>query len=273
MTTQDPPPNGIDISRPNVARIYDYLLGGKDNFAIDREAAKQLQAVTPDMAGIVRDNRSFIGRVVHHVAAEGGIRQFLDLGGGLPTQTNVHEMAQQVVPDARVVYVDIDPVVWSHGQALLAHGDQVAMVRADLRKPETVMRHPDVLALLDLEQPVAVVCAAVLHFVADEDDPYRIIAEYRDHMAPGSYLAISHGATATAEEDPDDVVGGVTSVYRQASAQLHVRSLAGIQRFFDGFDLIDPGVVWINEWRPGPDFRSAGQPRSLRGGVGRRPSI
>ena len=112
MTTQDPPPNGIDISRPNVARIYDYLLGGKDNFTVDREAAKQLLAVTPDMAGIVRDNRSFIGRVVRHVATEGGIRQFLDLGGGLPTQTNVHEMAQRVVPDARVVYVDIDPVVW-----------------------------------------------------------------------------------------------------------------------------------------------------------------
>ena len=176
------------------------------------------------------------------MATEGGIRQFIDLGGGLPTQTNVHEMAQQVVPDARVVYVDIDPVVWSHGQALLAHGDQVAMVRADLRDPATVMRHPDVLALLDLAQPVAVVCAAVLHFVADEDDPYRIIAEYRDHMAPGSYLAISHGTTGSAEEDPDNIVGGVTSVYRQASAQLHVRSLAGIEGFFDGFDLIEP--VW-----------------------------
>ena len=270
MTTQNPPPNGIDISRPNVARIYDYLLGGKDNFTVDREAAKQLLAVTPDMAGIVRDNRSFIGRVVRHVADEGGIRQFLDLGGGLPTQTNVHEMAQRVAPDSRVVYVDIDPVVWSHGQALLAHGDQVAMVRADLRDPATVLRHPDVLALLDLTRPVAVVCASVLHFVADEYDPYRIIAEYRDHMAPGSYLAISHGATATAEEDPDDVVGGVTRVYRQASAQLHVRPLAGIQRFFDGFDLIDPGVVWINEWRPDPGVPPAGQPRSLRGGVGRK---
>jgi hypothetical protein len=271
MTTQSPPPNGIDSTRPNVARIYDYLLGGKDNFAVDREAAKQLLAVTPDMAGIVRDNRSFIGRVVRHLAEEGGIRQFLDLGGGLPTQTNVHEMAQQVAPDSRVVYVDIDPVVWSHGQALLAHGDQVAMVRADLRDPATVLRHPEVRALLDLTRPVAVVCASVLHFVADDDDPYRIIAEYRDQMVPGSYLAISHGASATAEEDPDDVVGGVTSVYRQASAQLHVRSLAGIRRFFDGFDLLEPGVVWINEWRTGPDFRSAGQPRSLRGGVGRKP--
>jgi SAM-dependent methyltransferase len=270
MTTQNPPPNGIDTSRPNVARIYDYLLGGKDNFAVDREAARQLLTMTPDMAGIVRDNRSFIGRVVRHLAAERGIRQFLDLGGGLPTQTNVHEMAQQVAPDARVVYVDIDPVVWSHGQALLAHGDQIAMVLADLREPGVVLRHPDVLRLLDLTQPVAVVCACVLHFVSDEDDPYRIVAEYRDHLAPGSYLAISHGTTGTAEEDPDDLVGGVTSVYRQASAQLHVRSLAGIQRFFDGFDLIEPGVAWINEWRTGPDFRSAGQHRSLRGGVGRK---
>jgi hypothetical protein len=215
MTTQNSPPNGIDISRPNVARIYDYLLGGKDNFAVDREAAKQLLTVTPDMAGVVRDNRSFIGRVVRHLATEGGIRQFIDLGGGLPTQTNVHEMAQQVEADARVVY-------------------------------------------------------SVLHFVADEDDPYRIVAEYRDHMAPGSYLAISHGTTGTAEEDPNDVVGGVTSVYRQASAQLHVRSLAGIRRFFDGFDLIEPGVVWINEWRPDPGIPPAGQPRSLRGGVGRK---
>jgi O-methyltransferase involved in polyketide biosynthesis len=270
MTTQHPPPHGIDITRPNVARIYDYLLGGKDNFAIDREAAKKLLAASPDMAGIVRDNRSFIGRAVRYLAEEMGIRQFIDLGGGLPTQTNVHEMAQRVAPDARVVYIDNDPVVWSHGQALLAHGDQVAMVRADLREPAVVLRHPEVLALLDLTQPVAVVCASVLHFVADSEEPYRIIAEYSDHMAPGSCLAISHGTTATAEEDPNDVAGSVTSVYRQASAQLHLRSLAGIQRFFDGFNLVDPGVVWINEWRPEPGFRSAGQPRSLRGGVGRK---
>jgi len=269
--TQHPPPNGIDSTRPNVARIYDYLLGGKDNFAADREAARQLVEASPDMAGIVRDNRSFIGRVVRYLATEGGIRQFLDLGGGLPTQTNVHQMAQQVTPDARVVYVDNDPVVWSHGQALLAHSGQVAMVRADLREPAVVLRHPDVLGLLDFAQPVAVVCASVLHWVADEEDPHRIIAEYRDHLAPGSYLAISHGPTGTADDDPDDVVGSVTTVFQQASTQLHVRSLQDIQRFFDGFDMIDPGVVWINEWRPEPGVPPAGQPRSLRGGVGRKP--
>ena len=142
MTTQNPAPGGIDTTTPNVARIYDYLLGGKDNFAVDREAAKRLIAASPDMAGIVRDNRSFIGRAVRFLAEEAGIRQFIDLGGGLPTQTNVHEMAQQVAPDARVVYIDNDPVVWSHGQALLAYGEQVAMVQADLREPAAVLQHP-----------------------------------------------------------------------------------------------------------------------------------
>jgi S-adenosyl methyltransferase len=271
MTTQNPPPNGVDITRPNVARIYDYLLGGKDNFTVDRVAARQLLEASPDIAGIARDNRSFIGRAVRYLAGEAGVRQFIDLGGGLPTQTNVHEMAQAVAPDSRVVYVDNDPVVWSHGQALLAHGDQVAMVHADLREPAAVLGHPDLLALIDLARPVAVVCASVLHFVADSEEPYRVMAEYRDRMAPGSYLAISHGAMGTADDDPDDVSGSVTNVYRQASAQMHLRSLEEIQRFFDGFELLDPGVVWINEWRPEPGFRSAGQPRSLRGGVGRKP--
>jgi SAM-dependent methyltransferase len=270
MTERGLAARGIDTTTPNVARIYDYLLGGKDNFAADRAAAQQLIAATPDMAGIVRDNRAFIGRAIRYLVNEAGLRQFLDLGGGLPTQLNVHEMAQRIEPDARVVYVDNDPVVYLHGQVLLARDDRVAMVRADLRKPADILQHPDVLRLLDFTQPVAVVCASVLHFVPDEDEPHRAIAEYRDHVAPGSYLAISHGASATAEEDPGDVVGSVTSVYRQASAQLHVRPLSEIRRFFDGFDLVDPGLVWMTEWRPDPGIPPAGQPRSLRAGVGRK---
>ncbi len=270
MTTRNPVPENIDTSQPNVARIYDFLLGGKDNFAVDREAARRLLEVSPDMAGIVRDNRSFIGRVVRYLADEAGVRQFVDLGGGLPTQTNVHEMARAIAPDACVVYVDNDPVVWSHGQALLAHDRQVAMIHADLRDPLAVLADPELLALIDLTRPVALVCASVLHFVPDSDEPHRIIAEYRDQVAPGSYLAISHGTTGETE-DHHQVVGGVTSVYRQASAQLHVRSLADIQRFFDGFEMVEPGQVWINEWRPEPGVAAAGQPRSLRGGVGRKP--
>ena len=160
MTTQSPPPDGIDTTWPNVARIYDYLLGGKDNFAADREAAKRLIEAIPDVAAIARDNRSFLGRVVRCLAIESGIRQFLDLGSGLPTQANVHELAQGVAPDARVLYVDNDLVVASHGRALLASGDQVGMVFGDLRDPASILQHPDVLGLLDLAQPVAVLCTS-----------------------------------------------------------------------------------------------------------------
>src|SRR6202045_565881 len=154
MTERDLAVGGIDTTTPNVARIYDYLLGGMDNFAADREAAGQLIAAIPDDAAIARDNRSFLGRVVRYLATKGGIRQFLDLGGGLPTQANVHELAQGVAPEARVVYVDNDPVVASHGRALLASGDQVGMVFGDLRDPASVLRHPEVLGLLDLGRPV-----------------------------------------------------------------------------------------------------------------------
>src|SRR6516165_4720768 len=158
MTTRNPPPDGIDTTRPNVARIYDYLLGGKDNFAADREAARRLIDAIPDAAEIARDNRSFLGRVVRYLVTEGGIRQFLDLGSGLPTQANVHELAQGVAPDVRVVYVDNDPVVASHGRAVLASRDRVAMALADLRDPASVRQHPDVAGLLDWTQPIAVLC-------------------------------------------------------------------------------------------------------------------
>jgi S-adenosyl methyltransferase len=268
MTTQNPPQNGIDISRPNVARIYDYLLGGKDNFAADREAARRLIEAIPDVAAIARDNRSFLGRVVRYLAIEGGIRQFLDLGSGLPTQANVHELAQGVAPDARVVYVDNDPVVASHGRAPLASGDQVAMVSGDLRDPASILRHPDVLGLLDLAKPMAVLCTSTLHFIADEAEPHQVIAQYRNHMAPGSYLAVTHG---TLEEDPAGEGARAEGVYRQASSQLHVRPLADVLRFFDGFELVEPGLSWIAEWRPEPGTAPTGRQHSMRGGVGRKP--
>jgi SAM-dependent methyltransferase len=259
---------GIDTATPNIARIYDYLLGGKDNFAADREAARQLIDVIPDVAAIARDNRSFLGRVVRYVAAQGGIRQFLDLGGGLPTQANVHELAQGVAPEARVVYVDIDPVVASHGRALLASGDQVGVVLGDLRDPASIMQDPDVVRLLDLTRPLALLCTSTLHFIGDEADPHKIIAEYRDHLAPGSYLAISHG---TLEEDPAGEGSKAEGVYRQASSQLHVRPLPEVLRFFGGFELVDPGLTWITEWRPEPGTAPTGRPHSMRGGVGRKP--
>ena len=229
MAEKDRTPGGIDTSRPNVARIYDYLLRGKDNFAADREAAKRLIEAIHDVAGIARDNRSFLGRVVRFLAIEGGIRQFLDLGSGLPTQANVHELAQGVAPDARVVYVDNDPMVASHGRAQLASGGQVGMVLGDLRDPAGILRHPDVLGLVDLARPVAVLCTSTLHFIADEAEPRKVIAAYRDQLAPGSYLAITHG---TLEDDPAGEVQAAERIYRQASSQLHVRPLPDVLRFF-----------------------------------------
>ena len=264
---------GIDTSVPNVARIYDYLLGGKDNFAADRGAAQQLLAAQPDIAGVVRDNRLFIGRVVRFLAGEAGIRQFLDLGAGLPTQDSVHEMAQAIAPDARVVYIDNDPVACSHGQALLGPRDRVGFALGDLRRPAEILRHPEVLARLDFTQPVGVLCACALHFVPDQEKPHQVIAGYRDALAPGSYLAITHGSTAeTPEDDPDGLVESVRSVYQNASAQLHVRPVKEIGRFFDGFEILDPGVVWMASWRPDPGTRPAGRPNSLFGGVGRKPA-
>lgn len=268
MAEQDRAPGGIDTSRPNVARIYDYLLRGKDNFAADRKAAKRLIEAIHDVAGIARDNRSFLGRVVRLLAIEGGIRQFLDLGSGLPTQANVHELAQGVVPDARVVYVDIDPMVASHGRAQLASGGQVSMVLGDLRDPAGILRHPDVLSLLDLARPVAVLCTSTLHFIADEAEPHKIIAAYRDQLAPGSYLAITHG---TLEDDPAGEVQAAERIYRQASSQLHVRPLPDVLRFFEGFELVEPGLAWITEWRPEPGTAPTGRQHSMRGGVGRKP--
>jgi len=271
MSEQDPAYPGIDTTTPNVARIYDYLLGGKDNFAADREAARQLLDAIPDVGAIARDNRSFLGRVVRYLATEGGVRQFLDLGSGLPTQANVHQLAQGVLgfaPGVRVVYVDNDPVVASHGHALLASGDDVAMVSGDLSQPATILGNPDVTALLDLSQPVAVLCTSTLHFIADEAEPHGFIAEYRDHLAPGSYLAITH---AIGTEELAQERRGAEAVYRQASSQLHVRSLADVLRFFDGLELIEPGFTWLAEWRPEQGTAPTGRLHSMRGGVGRKP--
>ncbi len=273
MTEYDPASLSIDMTTPNVARIYDYLLGGKDNFAADRAAAQQLLNAIPDVAAIARDNRSFLGRVVRYLAAESGIRQFLDLGGGLPTQANVHQLAQGVLGCApgvrvRVVYVDNDPVVVSHGRALLADGDDVAMVFGDIRRPDVILGHPDVTGLLDLSQPVAVLCTSTLHFIADEAEPHTFMTAYRDHLASGSYLAITH---AVREEELTEERRGAEAVYRQASSQLHVRSLADVLRFFDGFELVEPGLAWLAEWRPEPGTTPGGRLHSMRGGVGRKP--
>jgi S-adenosyl methyltransferase len=241
---------GLDVSVPNVARIYDFILGGKDNFEADRAAAAQLLAVIPGGPGPARMNRAFLGRVVHFLAAERGIRQFLDIGSGLPTAANVHEIAQAADPDARVVYVDNDPVVVLHAMALLedrARG--VVAVRGDLRDPAAVTASPAVRELIDFSQPVAVLMFAVLHFVSDADDPAALVAGFADVMAPGSALALSH---ITDENIGEGAARAGRAVYQSSSAPIVPRSRAQIEAFFDGLDLLPPGVTGISHW-PGPD--------------------
>jgi hypothetical protein len=269
-TIREDAPAGLDTTVPNVARIYDYLLGGKDNFAADRAAAGQLLAVIPDVAAIAADNRAFLGRAVRYLTSK-DIRQFLDLGSGLPTRSNVHEVAQQNAPDTRAVYVDYDPVVALHGKALLASGGDVVSLHADLTEPSSVLEHPDLLRVLDLTRPVGLICASSLHFVPDEADPWGVIAQYRDRLCSGSYLAITHAPSRVPGEDPEHDEDNAAKVFRHTSAPLHMRTLAEIQRFFDGFELVAPGVVFMNDWRPDPWTHASGRLRSFRAGVGRKP--
>jgi hypothetical protein len=258
---------GLDVTVPNVARIYDYILGGKDNFEADRHAAGQILAVIPGGSGPARMNRAFLGRVVHLLAAQWGIRQFLDIGSGLPTASNVHEIAQAAAPDARVVYVDNDPVVVLHAQAILEdRAKGVAAVRGDLRDPAGITASPPVRELIDFSQPTAVLLFAVLHFVPDADDPRTLLARFRDVMAPGSALALSH----VTDENLDEEAGRAgRAVYQSTSAPIVPRSRAQIEGFFDGLDLLPPGVVGISHW-PEPD--PGGAAPLFYGGVAVKPA-
>jgi hypothetical protein len=254
------------LRQPNVARIYDYLLGGKDNFQADRDAAARLRELLPDVARAARENRRFLERVVRYLVGQAGIRQIIDIGTGLPTQGNVHEVAQRIAPETRVVYVDNDPVVVRHGMALLATNENVAMAEADLRAPRAIMTHPDTRRLIDFGGPVAVLMLASLHFVTDAGDPRAIVRLWRDTMAPGSYLAISH---ITADEVDPASAKAAQEVYAGASAPAVPRTLAEVEAFFDGFDLVPPGVVNISSW-PAPVPGRARHRALLYGGVGRR---
>jgi len=262
----------INTSVPNPARIYDYLLGGKDNFPADREVAEQVLAIAPVTREVVRDNRAFLRRAVGFLTREAGIRQFIDLGSGLPTQGNVHEIAQAIAPDARVVYVDNDAIVAAHSSALLA-GDSTVAIQADLREPDAILGHPEVGKLIDFDQPVALLLVAVLHFIPDHEDPLGIVARFRDGVAGGSYLTISHG-TRDVPERPDmsaevmaEMGARVERLYQQTTTSIVTRTRAQVERFFDGFDLLEPGLVEIQLWRPDDSTLPGG----FYGGVGRKP--
>ncbi|MEU7039594.1 SAM-dependent methyltransferase [Streptomyces varsoviensis] len=241
-------PQGIDLSVPSVSRIYDYYLGGSHNFEADRETGRRAIAAFPGLPKLMQVNRAFMRRTVRYAVSE-GVNQFLDIGSGIPTFGNVHEIAQAADPAARVVYVDHDPVAVAHSRAVLDGDDQSAIVAADLRAPREILGSPEVGRLLDLDRPVALLLVAVLHFVEDQDDPWKALAVLRDALAPGSLLVLTHASTEGGPRKPEDGEG-VQGVYREVGSPLLMRSREEVIRFFDGFELVDPGLVSMPHWRP-----------------------
>ena len=247
----------FDTSVANQARIYDYLLGGKDNYEVDRVATDAVLAIYPGMLFNAKANRAFLGRAVRFLAGEAGIRQFLDIGTGIPTAGNTHQVAQDVAPESRVVYVDYDPIVLAHARALLTGTDAGATeyIDADLRDTATILGQAG--QLLDLTEPVAVTLLMILHVIPDADDPHAIVARVLDALPPGSFLALSHLGAELLDQEKTEGFQGV--VRRQAQQEYIGRSRAEIERFFAGMDLVEPGVVRVEEWRPDhePEGRSA----------------
>lgn len=246
-------PPAADLSKPSVARMYDYYLGGKDNFAVDREAAEKVAQLIPDLRTLAVANRAFMTRAVE-VMAGAGITQFIDLGTGIPTSPNVHEIARQIQPDARVVYVDNDPIVMAHNRALRAVEPGVITVPHDLQQPASVLEDPKVLELIDFSQPVGLLMIAVLHFVRRDIAP-EILAQYRKPLAPGSHLAIT---AVTSEGLERATIEKLEAIYEGATAPAVYRTSAQIEQLFEGFDLVEPGVADITQWR------ADGTPGSIR---------
>ncbi|MBT2507399.1 SAM-dependent methyltransferase [Streptomyces sp. ISL-98] len=262
-------PQGIDISVPSVSRIYDFYLGGSHNFEVDREAARKAMAFMPGLPKIMQANRAFMRRAVRFAADE-GITQFLDIGSGIPTFGNVHEVAQAANPEARVMYVDHDPVAVAHSEAVLEGNDRAGIAAADLRKPQEILSSPVVNGLIDFERPVALLLVAVLHFIEDADDPQAAVATLRDALAPGSVVILTHasyeGIPLTVEQ-----ASGTVAVYQNIRNPLIMRSREEITRFFEGYTMVDPGLVSMPDWRP-ETTSSQEDPFAFSGfaGVGRK---
>ena len=261
-------PPGVDVDQPSTARTYDYYLGGGHNFAADRQLGDQVMLAIPEVRDIARLNRDFLRRAVLFLVSS-GVRQFLDLGSGIPTVGNVHEVAQQADEQVRVVYVDKEPVAVAHSRLLLDGNERATIVQADMCEPANVLQAAETQRLLDFEEPLGLLMVGVLHFVSDEQHPREIVAEYRDRLAAGSYLALSH---VTADSRPEEAAA-VVELYRRADDQLHPRTRAEVTELFTGFDLLEPGVVSTALWRPespeelGPDAEHS----EVYAGVARKP--
>jgi S-adenosyl methyltransferase len=259
-------PPGIDASVPTAARMYDYWLGGHENFAADRVAALKLSERSPEAPLVARANRAFLGRAVRFLAEEAGIRQFLDLGTGLPTRGNVHQVAQAITPGARIVYVDNDPMVLAHSRALKT-GEGTAVIQADLRDADTILGRPETRQLIDFSQPLAILFVAVLHFVGDPD-ARAAVARFTSTAAPGSYLVLSH---ITGDPDPE-AAAAFTKVYAGTANPNTLRTREEILEFFSGLDVLEPGLVPVQQWRPDEPGSADPEKSWMIGGVGRKPA-
>lgn len=267
--SDDMSPSELDITRPNAARMYDYLLSGKDHFAADRTAAELLLRSLPNARKFAVANRRFLVDVVT-LLAKRGVRQFLDIGSGLPTRENVHEVAQRIVPGARVVYMDRDPIALVHARALLGRDPNTAVVRGDIRDPDGIIEHPTVRTIIDFDRPVALLMLAILHFVSEDARPYEIVRRLRKPLVSGSYLAISHGHGGAADAR---TARGVRHAFGEASGiSLVPRTPERLMPFFEGADLIGPGIVPVEDWSPGaPPFAPDLERVSMLGAVARIP--
>jgi hypothetical protein len=259
---------GIDTSVAHSSRVYDYWLGGKDNFAADREAAERIIAFRPTIIRDIRSNREFLHRTVAYLAQDVGIRQFLDIGTGIPTSPNVHEIAQEVIPAARVVYVDNDPIVLVHARALLSSGPEgrTDYIDGDLRKPDHILERAA--RTLDFSEPVAVILLGVLHLVSDAEQPHEIARTLMAAMSPGSYLVLGHPAS---DVDTDLVAESQRQYNAHVSTAQTRRSFAEVARFFDGLELVEPGVVQEHRWRPVAEADAMSYETPGWGGVARKP--
>jgi O-methyltransferase involved in polyketide biosynthesis len=261
------PPVELHTDQPHSARMYDYLLGGKDNYTVDREAAEKAIAAFPLLRTAARENRRFVGRAVKYLVENTGIRQFIDLGSGLPTAENVHQVAQRHDPLARVVYVDHDPIVLVYGQALLDKDERTAVIHGDIREPEAVLNDPGTRALIDFDEPVAVLAVAVMHFIGDEENPAGIMETLRASVPSGSHFVLSH---ATADLAPE-AAWGVQKAYRAQGVPLTLRSKEQFAPFFDGLEPVEPGIQVVSDWHSTvpEDKRPSHADVSWYGGIGR----
>ena len=259
----------LDLSRPNIARVYDYLLGGKDNFDADRALGDKIKKSTPGVPLGVEQQRAVLRRAVRHLVGEAGVRQVIDLGSGLPTAGNVHEVAREVAPGTRVVYVDNDPVVLAHARALMADDATTVAIGGDLRRPAEVLADPELRRLIDLDQPVGLLLCGVLHHILDDEDPAGITAAYRAALPSGSYVFIHH---LVANGDPG--VAAIQAELQRGTGRGQFRPIEQIEGFFDGLEMVEPGVVSVTRWRPDADTPSIDDNPVFRlavAGLGRKP--